>query len=420
MLNKIVQKKLNKTTECRLCKSKRLYAFLNLGKIPITNELKKNKINSRVKFPTLKILVCLDCWHVQSGQAPISSKVYRNHYSYHTRFIETIKKHFKTQAKKIIKEFKLSKKDLIIDIGGNDGTFLKHFKDQINGIKTLCIEPNLQTSAHAKRIGIRIFQDFFNYKNSDLIKKKYGTPKIILCTNSFGNIDDLNNFVSALENIMDDESTFIFENPYLVDTIKNFLFDTMYYEHVSYFSISPLIKFFLKYNLQIFNYRKSNVHGGSIMFFVRKIKNTNKFKKIENAILYEKKFGLQKIKTYQQFSIDVNIIKNKLIKVINKLKKNKKKIVAYGASDRGIVLLNFCGINDSHIDYLVDANPFKHNFYYSGTNIKIFNIKRLIFENPDYILIVAWNFKKEIIKNLKKLNIKTKFIIPLPKPIILN
>ena len=400
--------KIRKTKYCRLCQSKKLFNFLKLGKIPVTNELKS--IKQKSNFPNLDILVCRSCWHVQSGSVPISSKFYKNNYTYHTRFIKTIDDHFSKNAKIISKKYKLKRDDLVIDIGGNDGTYLKHFKNINKNIKTLCIEPTLETSNYAKSIGINVFQNFFNSKE---IKKKYGVPKIILCTNSYGNIDNIINFTKGLDYLINEKTIFIFENPYLVSTLKTNQFDTMYYEHVSYFSISPLVKFFKKFNLEIFNYKKTNVHGGSIMVFVRRKKNTVNNKKIRSIILSENKFGLSKLSTYKKFSNNINKIKKKLNIVIDKLVMKKKTIVAYGASDRGMVLLNYCKLNNKQIKFVVDRNPFKHNYFYSGTDLKIYGVDKIIKENPDYVFLTAWNFHKEIIKYLKK-RIRSKYIIPLP------
>lgn len=414
-----MKQKVIKTKNCRLCKSKKLFSFLDLGQIPVSNEITKNIKNE--KFPKLQIVVCRVCWHVQSGSVPISTNVYKNNYYYHTRFSSTITKHFKKNAKKIVRNYKLKNHDFIIDIGGNDGTFLNQFKNLNNTFKTLCVEPTIETSNYAKKLGIEVFQKFFNYKNSKIIKKKYGVPKIILCTNSFGNIDNLHEFMKGIKNITNNETIFIFENPYLVDTLKGIQFDTMYYEHVSYFSISPLIKFFKKFDMEIINYEKTKVHGGSILVCVRRLikKKSNLFK-IKKIIDKEKKYGLNKILIYKKFSSKVKKIKYKINILLENLIKKNKKIIAYGASDRGLVLLNYCGIKNNQIKYVVDKNPFKHNKYYNGTGMKIKKIELLKKEKPDYIFLTAWNFKNEIINSLKKMGLKCKYIIPLKEPKILD
>ena len=414
-----MKKKVIKTKKCRLCNSGNLWSFLDLGHIPVSNELSK-KIKKEI-FPKLKILVCKNCWHVQSGSVPISKNVYKKNYSYHTRFSTTINEHFKKNAKKIIKKFKIKNKDLVIDIGGNDGTFLNHFRKINKKIKTLCVEPTIQTSNYAKKIGIDVFQKFFNFKNSNLIKKKYGIPKIILCTNSFGNIDDLHEFMKGIKNLSDKKTVFIFENPYLVDTLKGIQFDTMYYEHVSYFSITPLIEFFKTYNMEIINYEKTKVHGGSILVYVRIITKENFFSsRIKNIVKFENQFGLSKIKTYMDFSHKVKKVKNKINDIINNTLKSGNDIVAYGASDRGLVLLNYCEIKSNKIKYIVDKNPYKKGNYYTGTGMKIYGIDRLKKDKPHYIFLTAWNFKSEIINSLKKMGLKSKYIIPLKDPKIIN
>lgn len=411
-----MKKTIVQTKKCRLCESKQLYPFLNLGNIPIRNAEEKN---TRIKIPNLKILVCKKCWHVQAGKVPLP-KFYVKDYTYHSRFSKTVDDHFHKRAKLIIKKFKLQTKDLVMDIGGNDGTFLKHFKLKNKEIKKLCVDPTFKTTYFAKKLGINIFRDFFNIKNAKIIKKKYGSPKIILCTNTFGAINNMNEFVSGLAEVMDENSIFIYENPYLVDTFKGLQFDTMYYEHISYFAISPMFKFFNKFDLEIFDYRKSKIHGGSMMVFVRKRKSETSSNKIEKIIKFEKNKKFNTIFPYKKFSSDVQNSKGNIIRIIKKIKKNKKTIAAYGASDRGLTLLNYYKFNINHIDYMIDSNTYKQGLFFSGTKIKIYAPKKLILNNPDYIFLTAWNFKNEIIKNLKKKKIKSKYIIPLPVAKIIN
>ncbi len=396
-----------KTKKCRLCNGTKLFAFLNLGNIPIRNaEINQN---SKTIIPNLKIVVCKDCWHVQAGKVPLPD-FYVKDYTYHTRFSKSVDNHFRSRAQQIIKKFKLNPKNLVVDIGGNDGTFLKHFKINNKKLKNLCVDPTFKTTQFAKKLGIKIFRVFFNKKNSKIIKKNYGSPKIILCTNTFGAINDMNEFVAALAEVMDEKSVFIYENPYLLDTFKGLQFDTMYYEHISYFAVSPMFKFFDKFGLEIFDYSKSKIHGGSMMVFVRKKKGSSSLKKIYKILKYEKEKKFNTLLPYKNFSKRVKESKQKINKIIERLKKNKKTIAAYGASDRGLTLLNYYKLNQKKIDYMIDANTFKQGLYFSGTGLKIFGLQKLIRDKPEYIFLTAWNFKDEIVKNLKKLRVKSKYI----------
>tara|TARA_Y100000591_G_C21813989_1_gene689560 strand:+ start:78 stop:1316 length:1239 start_codon:yes stop_codon:yes gene_type:complete len=406
-----------KTVKCRLCNSAKLFPFLDLGNIPIRNaEINQN---SKTVIPNLKILVCKDCWHVQAGKVPLPD-FYVKDYTYHTRFSKSVDSHFKYRAKQIIKKFKLNTKNLIMDIGGNDGTFLKHFKINNKKLKNLCVDPTFKTTRFAGKMGIKIFRVFFNTRTSKVIKKKYGSPKIILCTNTFGAINDMNEFVNALADLMDGNSIFVYENPYLLDTFKGLQFDTMYYEHISYFSVSPMYKFFDKFGLEIFDYSKSKIHGGSMMVFVRKKRETYPLKKIFKILRHEKNNKFNTLLPYKNFSKRVKKSKKKINNILDNIKKNKKSIAAYGASDRGLTLLNYYKLNRKKIDYMIDVNTFKQGLYFSGTGMKIFSLKKLITNKPDYIFLTAWNFKNEIIKNLKKLGIKSKYIIPIPKAKIIK
>jgi hypothetical protein len=181
-----------------------------------------------------------------------------------------------------------------------------------------------------------------------------------------------------------------------------------------------MVKFFNKFGLEIFDYSKSKIHGGSMMVFVRKKKRKTSSKKIDKIIKYEKSKKFNTIFPYKKFSIDVQNSKKKIIRIVKSIKKNKKTIAAYGASDRGLTLLNYYKLNINHIDYMVDSNTFKQGLFFSGTKIKIYGPKKLTLDNPDYIFLTAWNFKNEIIRNLKSQKVKSKYIIPLPVAKIIN
>lgn len=403
---------LTKISNCLLCNSQRLKVFLNLGKIPITNILFKKKIIN--KIPKLKILICKNCWHSQVEKYPNAKKTYVKQYSYHTKFNLSMIKHFDKQIGQIKKLTNIKKNDLIIDIGGNDGVLLNNFKiKKYNNL--LNIEPNINAVRNCKKLSIRSENIFFNKKNSLKIKKKYGEAKIIFSTNTFGNIDNINDFVDGISNVMNENSIFIFENPYLLKTLQQTQFDTMYYEHVSYFSISPLVKFFKSKNMELFKCTETNIHGGSMMYFVRKRKTNKLSKNIKRLLTIEKRFKLNKFSTYQKFAKKVKIKKNEISELLKKIKSQKKSIIAYGASDRGTVFMNYCNITNKEINFVVDKNDQKIGYLSPGINLRIKNISELYKVKPDYVLLNAWNFKDEILKQFKNNGLKTKIILPFPE-----
>ena len=408
---------LTKISNCLLCNSQNLKVFLNLGKIPVTNILSKTKTKN--KIPNLKILICKNCWHAQVEKFPNATKTYINKYSYHTKFNHSMIEHFNKQINQIKKVIELKKKDLIIDIGGNDGILLNNFK--IKKYKNLLnIDPSINATKNSQKLGIRSENMFFNSKSSSLIKKKYGIAKVIFSTNTLGNIDSLDDFINGVSNIMDENSIFVFENPYLLKTLQQTQFDTMYYEHVSYFSVTPLVKFFKSKNMELYKCIQTKIHGGSMMYFVRK-KITNKpTKNINTFLLKEKKFKLNKITTYQRFEEKVKIKKNKIIKLLKKIRIQKKNVIAYGASDRGTVFMNYCKISNNEVDFIVDKNDKKIGYLSPGNDLRIMNLNALYKAKPDYVLLNAWNFKDEILEQFKRNGLKTKVILPFPQVNIIN
>ena len=412
-----MKKDLTRILKCLLCNSKKLNVFLNLGKIPITNILLKKK--STVGIPTLKILVCRKCWHAQVEMYPNAKKVYVDKYSYHTKFNRSMSGHFRKYIADVKKATLLKKNDLIIDIGGNDGVLLDNFKKK-KFTNLLNIEPNINAVKNSRYIGVKAENLFFNKETSEFIKNKYGMSKIIFSTNTFGNIDNLNNFVDGIYNIMDDKSVFIFENPYLLRTLEQVQFDTMYYEHVSYFSVSPLVKFFNSKNMELFKCIETKIHGGSMMYFVKKNSSKKITSNIKKFLKKEKKSKLNKIETYKAFAAKVMDKKNKIQTLLKSIKKNKKKIIAYGASDRGTVFMNYCKISNNEVAYVVDKNTKKIGYLTPGNYLKIKSIKNLYMDRPEYVLLNAWNFKDEILKQFKQNMLKTKVIIPFPIIKIVN
>ena len=412
-----MEKDLNKISKCLLCNSKKLKKFLDLGKVPITNVLLKKKNNK--KIPSLKILVCVNCWHAQVEKYPNAKKVYVNKYSYHTKFNLSMFGHFNKHITHVSKITELKKNDLIIDIGGNDGVLLINFKKK-KFTNLLNIEPNINAVRNSKNIGIRSENLFFNKETSQIIKRKYGLGKVIFSTNTFGNIDNLKNFVDGVYNMMDEKSIFVFENPYLLKTLKGLQFDTMYYEHVSYFSVSPLVKFFRSKNMELFKCIETKIHGGSMIYFVRKNKSKVETANVKKFMNSEKKFQLNNIKVYKEFSKKVINKKNDIQKLLKNIKKDNKSIVAYGASDRGTVFMNYCKISRKEIDYVVDKNTKKIGYLSPGNFLEIKSVNNLYKDKPDYVLLNAWNFKDEIVKQFKQNKLKTKIIIPFPNIKILN
>ena len=401
---------------CRLCESQNLKTAIDLNATPLANSvLYQNNLNKKENYYPLKVNYCSNCHHLQLSHS-VSAKSMFDKYLYLTNTSKQNRDHFRDYALDLENRVKKKKKIKILDIASNDGTFLKFFnKKKFN---KLGIDPAKNLKIYAKRKNIEQLALYFNYNNSKFIKSNYGTFDIISANHVCAHVDNLSNFIKGVKNLLKFDGIFAFEVSYLLDVIKKKTFDTIYHEHVDYHALKPLINFFKKFSLEIFDFKTVKAQGGSIRIYVSNIglKKLNK-KKISNQISLEnKKYKLFKINTYKNFQIEINKNKNTLKKLLIKIKNQNKKIAGYGAAAKTTTLLNYFDIGNEIVDFIVDDNKLKQNRFTPGTHIPIFDSKELYKKKPDYVILLAWNYSNFIMKTHKKF-LKTggSFIIPFPK-----
>ena len=405
---------------CRLCSSRSFELVLDLGKQPPSNSfLMKNQLKySEKKFP-LRLYICKKCHHLQLLDVVDKKHLFSN-YHYFTSANKPIIEHFKKYAEHVYKKI-LEKKEnsFVVEIGSNDGTLLKQLKK--NKVNVLGIEPAKNLAQISRKSKIKTENKFFNQTLAKKIAKKQRAD-LVIANNVLGHVDDLDGFIIGIKELLKNDGVFIFEVPHALNLIKKLEFDTIYHEHISYFSIITLSNWLKKYELEIFNVEKQKVHGGTIRVYVSKKNNFRKNNSVENIKTIEKKYGITKITTYRNFSKKIYHLKKILRKKILILKNNNKIIFGYGASAKGNVLLNFCEIDNSILDFVTDTTKIKQGKFTPGTKIKIINPKDRPNKSSEMIaLLLAWNYKTAIIKNEKKfLRNGGKFLIPIPKPIIVS
>lgn len=406
--------------QCRLCKSNKTKLILNLGSQIPSNFYLKDLDNINKKKIPLKLYVCQNCWLVQIKDFIKGKKLFLKDYAYLSGISKTWHEHCNDFKNYCIKTFNLKKKNKIIEIASNDGTLLNYFKKK--DFNVLGVEPTLSTAKIAIKKGIKTNIKFFGYEESKILKKKYSNFKLIVANNVLAHVEDINDFVKGLSNLANNETIISVEFQYLVNIIRKVQFDTIYHEHFSYYSLNSFENLITKYNLKIFDVKKIKTHGGSLRVFLCK-KNTKK-KVSSNTYkikLNEKKIGVNTLKFYDSFKFDVLNLKIEFNKLITDLKRKNNLIYAYGAAAKGSTFLNFMGINDKIINVVLEKNENKINKILPGGLIRIKNVNFLRNNIPNYILILAWNLKNEIIKDLKqKYNYKNNFIVSIPKLKILT
>jgi len=401
--------------KCRICSSKNLKMVLDLGEQPPANSfIDQNQLNStEFKFP-LRLFWCSDCFLVQLLDIVDKEYLFKN-YFYMTSASKPIVDHFKKYAQDVYKEFLEGKNDqFVVEIGSNDGSLLSEFKKL--GTSILGIEPATNLSNLANQSSITTKNTFFSSQLSKEIIKSHHAS-VVVANNVIAHVEDLHDLMEGIQILIGNDGIFIFEVPYLLDLIKKLEFDTIYHEHLSYFSILPLLKLVKQFGLEIFDIRKQSVHGGTLRIFVSKKDNYQINNSVNFFINEENKLGLDKIEFYHKFSTNVEELKKNLLKLLTQLKKENKSLLGYGAPAKGNVLLNYCGIDTNFLDYIVDTTPLKQGKYTPGMHIPIIPPKNL--KNTDVALLLAWNYESEILLKEKIFRENGgKFLIPLPKPII--
>ena len=402
---------------CRYCFSKNLKLLLSLGDQPPSNSfVTKQQIKVQKKFP-LRLFVCKKCYLVQLLDVVNEKKIF-NKYSYLSSSSKALVVHFKKFAKNIEKKFKITKKDLMIDIGCNDGIMLDAYEKK--SIK-IGIEPSDVCKIALKK-GYKIYNNFFNPKIANKIKRENGTAKVITATNVFAHIDDMHSILEGINNLLDDEGIFIIEVSYLPDLIDLNLFDTIYHEHLCYLSLFPLKKFLNKFKLEIFNVERKKIgaSGPSITFYIKKNKSKRRvFSSVKKLIIYEKKWGVNKLKKYLSFEKKIRFNKIKTLKLLKLLKDNGNKLFCFGAPAKGNTLLNYYNLNSGVIDFVSDNNKIKQGKFTPGSNIKIVSDSFILKKNYKYGLLLSWNYKEFFLKNSQFIKNGGKFIVPLPYPQII-
>jgi 23S rRNA U2552 (ribose-2'-O)-methylase RlmE/FtsJ len=387
---------------------------INLGDQPLANSLLKNieDDNKLEKYP-VNIVRCNECTLLQIDYIVDQEKVYHLDYPYLPGITKTVDNEQLDLSNYLYKELDLKEDQLVVDIGSNDGSLLKHFKSK--GLKTIGVEPT-NISKIANKNGIKTIQSFFNEETSENIIKDFNKAKLITCTNVFAHMSTLGDVMDGIVNLLDEDGYFCFENHYIMEILDKVQYDTFYHEHLRTYSLISLNKLFEMYGLNLFDAMNVPRYGGSIRCIVSK-KKINQTDRLKSLIEKEKDCLIKNSKkTYDTFVNNIIASKESLIKKINQLKAANKKIIAKSCPARAVVLLNYCGLNNTHLDYIAEQpTSLKLGQYVPGTKLKIIDDDILTKKEPDYVLLLAWHLSEPIIKKWKKRGLKSNFIVPLPK-----
>ena len=402
---------------CRSCGSQNLSIFLSLGDLPLSDGLLEARqlVDNEPRYP-LDVAFCSSCSLVQILETVPPEELFGADYPYFSSFTDTLLRHSEANVTERINERKLNGSSLVVELASNDGYLLQYY--QAKGVPVLGIDPAPGPVAAARKKGIDTLEAFFGIALAKKLAAEGAQADVIHANNVLAHVADTNGFVAGIAALLKNDGVAVIECPYVKDLIEHGEFDTIYHEHLCYFSVTALSALFNRHGLYITRVVPLSIHGGSLRVFVEK-KNAPE-QSVRDYLATEKKLGLDRIDYYADFSNRVNQIRTELNGLLQGLKDRKARIVGYGAAAKGTIMLNYVGIGQETLDFVVDRNTHKQGRYIPGVRLPIAAPERVLAEQPDYVLILPWNFKDEIMAQQAEYRRRGgKFIVPVPRPTII-
>ncbi len=405
-------------SECQICRSKNLKSILSLGHQPVPQEyLTKERLHEAEATYPLNLMYCGGCGLVQIDYIVPPEIVFPPDYPYRTGLTNMLIKNFQALSDTLNEKGYIKEKGLIVDIGSNDGTLLHPFKEK--GMRVVGVEPTNAADV-ANKNGIPTFKTFFNKESVAKVLKKYGPADVITATNVFAHINDTASLVKNVKQLLSKDGVFVSESQYLVDIIEKVEFDTIYHEHLRFYTLRPLKKMFDDAGLSIVDAERISAAGGSIRVYTKKGKHLMS-KRAKDLMIAEEKMGLYNFKSYQKFADKVMKAKYDLVALLLNIKKDGGRIAGLTSSCRSNTLLGFMKIGNDILDYTGEksGSP-KIGMFTPGTHIPVVDEAKIIKDQPEYLLVLSWHIGDELVRIMKKVGYKGKFIIPLPTPRIID
>ena len=399
---------------CIVCKKPTVSEFLDLGVTSLANKfIAKEDLNQTEPAFPLAVGFCKSCHHVQLTDLVPPVDMFED-YLYISSLSETLVNHLHGLAETVSSRLKLGRDNLVVDVGCNDGTLLAGFKKE--GVRPFGIDPAANLAALANEKGIDTHVGFFGKATAEKLLNAHGPASAITATNVFPHIPDLADFVSGLNLLLAEDGAFILEAHYLQDLMGQGAWDTVYHEHCSYWALGPMINLFAQFGLEVFDVERLPIHHGQLRVWVQHSGQRPVSGAVKALLESEREAGLHDIQTFATFADKARAARDKLIHTLDDLRKDGKTVVGYGAPAKGNTLLTFLGLGPDNISYIADKSPLKQGRYTPGTHIPVVPAERILEEQPDYILLLAWNFADEILAQQSEYRARGgKFIIPVPK-----
>ena len=400
---------------CRACGKQDLITILSLGKTPLANALlTREQLSETERTYDLDLVFCPSCSLVQITETVPPEKLFRE-YFYLSSFSETLLRHSEENAHELIKSRNLDSNSLVIEIASNDGYLLQYYK--CAGVPVLGIEPARNIAKTAEERGIPTVCEFFDAELAKKLIAEGRRADVVHANNVLAHVPDLNGFVNGVQLLLNDTGVAVVEVPYVKDMIDRQEFDTIYHEHLCYFSLTALDHLFRRHNLFIENVKRLDIHGGTLRIYARKqnINGNERPAAIEGMLAAEAAW-VRSADFYRGFGEKVERLRGELVTMLSELKAEGKRIAVYGASAKGSTLMNYFGLGSPMLDFVVDRSTVKQGHFTPGTHLPIYSPAVLLKEKPDYVLLLTWNFADEILQQQAEYRKQGgRFIIPIPE-----
>lgn len=399
---------------CRFCETPLENIFIDLGMSPLSNAYLTIDKTKDEKFYPLRAYVCSHCLLVQLEQYESPTEIFSD-YAYFSSYSESWLRHSRRYVDQIVDRFQIDSQSQVIEIASNDGYLLQYF--QKRQIPVLGIEPAQNVADAAIARGVPTLVSFFGVQTAQTLAQQGKQADLLIGNNVLAHVPELNDFVAGMKLLLKPEGLITLEFPHLLQLIQNTQFDTIYHEHFSYFSLHTVQKIFATHNLRIFDVEQLPTHGGSLRIYCQHESATRPIhERVYQVVNQEKQAGITNIQTYLDFAKRVEKLKQDLLDLLQYIKCESGRVVGYGAPAKGNTLLNYCGIGVDLVEFTVDRNPYKQNKLLPGTHIPIYSPDKIVSEHPDFVLILPWNLKDEIITQMAVVREwGGKFIIPVPE-----